>query len=90
MLCWHWFYLFLLEINKILCDENETFWDVFTISIRHCIWKKGFDILQNIQDKYNLSKIRKPKDRLQQETIYMGDECQCDKDMKVKYQMIMC
>ena len=63
-----------------MCDENETFWDAFTISKRHCIWKKGFDILQNIQDKYNLSKIRKPKDRLQQETVYMGDECQCDKD----------
>ena len=66
--------------KKDLCNENESFWEAFTTSKRQYMWKKGFDILQNIQDKYNLSKIRKPKDQLHKDTKYMGDECECNDD----------
>ena len=58
----------------LLSREDKTYWSAFWIDKRDKMWNEGFQILQNMQDIFNLKNMTKPKDKLLTSTTFRSKE----------------
>ena len=63
--------------SDLLSTHDDTYWTSFTSEKKDLIWKKGFDIMENIQNTFNLKKLSRLPDKLTAKTKCKTKDTHC-------------